>query len=167
MRKHKNVADWWEADSSYRYVVIDGAYVTTSQLDVAGNGPIASVPVLMGIMHDDGGPFTAYPKNGSLSASLESAFPGYSTSILNSNEFPQSAGSNATLDVFNVTSRVTTDAEFRCLDQAAAYAAVKSKTFSKVYYYEFLRSYQLSTWNPNPGVSNCILPPSLESLQLT
>jgi hypothetical protein len=59
---------------------------------------------------------------------------------------------NSTLNVFNVTARVTTDVMFRCLDQAGAVSAVKYSVFPKLWFYQFDRSYQTPGWDPNAPV---------------
>lgn len=51
------------------------------------------------------------------------------SSILDSNLFPlgTSSTNNATLDVFNTTTRISTDVSFRCYNQFEAYAGVKNE----------------------------------------
>lgn len=62
--------------------------------------------------------------------------------------------------MFNVTARVTTDIEFRCLDQATAYYAIQHNLFQSVWFYEFNRSYQTPGFDPNYPV--CDAPVSEE-----
>lgn len=66
----------------------------------------------------------------------------FAETIVQSGLFPQLASGNTTLDVFNVTARVSTDICFRCLIEATVIAAVKNKAFPVTYAYEFGRSYQ-------------------------
>ena len=40
-----------------RFLVVDGTYLVTDELQVTGAGPAAKVPVLMGFMRDDGAAF--------------------------------------------------------------------------------------------------------------
>ena len=63
--------------------------------------------------------------------------------------FPEPSGPNVTTNVFNVTARVTTDIEFRCLDQATAFSAINHNLFESVWFYEFNRSYQTPGFSPN------------------
>jgi hypothetical protein len=61
--------------------------------------------------------------------------------IIASNLFPEPTAANATLDVYNVTARITTDIEFRCLDDAIVMSSVKHKLFPLLYYWQFDRSF--------------------------
>ena len=141
-----------------RYLVVDGTYLITDQLSVTGSGPAAHVPVLMGFMRDDGAAFISYPAaNDSLPEFLTTN--GFNVSEITSlSVFPEPATANATLDLFNVSARIATDAEFRCLDEATAYSAVLHDVFEEVWFYEFNRSYQLSFYSPNPPT--CVPAPS-------
>lgn len=143
-----------------RFLVVDGTYLVTDELEVSGRGPAAHVPVLMGFMRDDGAAFIGYP----LPSQNESAFlasQGFNvTSNVLTLDFPVPAGPNATLDVFNASAQVATDSEFRCLDEATAYSAIKHEVFPSVYFYEFNRSYQLSTYQPNAPVCDAPITPS-------
>jgi carboxylesterase type B len=104
---------------------------------------------MIGVMRDDGSPFSAFSKSSNASQALtDQGFD--AADILGSQEFPIPQGSNNTLNVFNLTSRVTTDAEFRCLDQSMAAVGSANNIFPVVYSYEFDRSYQISEWSPNP-----------------
>lgn len=135
-----------------RYLVVDGTYLVTPELEITGQGPVAHVPVMMGFMRDDGAAFISYPSpNDTVSSFLvENGFNLSTISTLS--VFPEPNGPNKTLDVFNTTALIATDSEFRCLDEATAYSAVRHDVFSDVYFYEFNRSYQLSTYSPNPPV---------------
>lgn len=66
--------------------------------------------------------------------------------IAKSDLFPQPNTGNTTLDVFNVTQRITTDIMFRCLDQATVEASVVNNVFPVNYVYEFDRSYQVRSF---------------------
>jgi hypothetical protein len=123
--------------------------LTSSSLPLGPSAPKLKHPVMMGIMHDDGSPFTAYTTSTNVSAVLSAAgFP--ASAILSSNAFPLPSVNNNTLAIFNLTTRVTTDALFRCLGQSTAYTAVANGIFDKVYTYEFDRAYQIPDWSPNP-----------------
>jgi hypothetical protein len=137
----------------------DGTYLTTDRLVLDGTAPVANIHLLMGHMRDDGAAsITSFPTNGNLSAALNRmVLP--ADAIIGSGAFPEPQGANITLDVFNVTARAATDSIFRCLDVATAYAGVQNKLFKpNAYFYEFNRTYQLVTMNPNPNV--CLPPPT-------
>ncbi|KAK3938489.1 Alpha/Beta hydrolase protein [Diplogelasinospora grovesii] len=135
-----------------RYVVVDGTYITSPQLDVtsSSHSPPLPVKIMMGIMHDDGAPFISYPTTTNETAYLSSQ--GFS--VPDPKLFPiiPSSSGNATLDLYNTSSRLATDGIFRCVDQATVYAGITSGRFGPVYYYEFDRSYQTSGW---PGTDVC------------
>lgn len=136
-----------------RYVVVDGTYITFDQLPLDKSQPIADIHLMMGFMRDDGAAFIGYPTTTNLSEAITAqSFP--AETVISSGEFPEPTGQNATLDVFNVTARVATDAEFRCLDQATAYAGIVNNLFQPdVYFYEFNRSYQTApSYDPNAPV---------------
>lgn len=138
-----------------RYLVVDGTYLVTDELDVSGKCPAAHVPVLMGFMRDDGAAFIGYPANTSETEAEFLTSQAFNASVvIDSGLFPVPHGPNKTLDIFNVTALVTTDSEFRCLDEATAYSAVKHEVFEEVYFYEFNRSYQLTVFDPNAPVCN-------------
>lgn len=133
-----------------RYLVVDGTYLVTPRLEVTGRrGWINSVYTLMGFMRDDGAAFISYPQsNDTVKSFLRSN--GFKIPQLGDlSLYPEPTSQNGTLDVFNKTARIATDAEFRCLDEATAYSAVKHGTLKEVYFYEFNRSYQLSFYSPN------------------
>ncbi|KZT69951.1 carboxylesterase from carbohydrate esterase [Daedalea quercina L-15889] len=131
-----------------RFVVVDGTYVTRTGLIVNGTAsPIANVHTMMGYMRDDGAAFIGYPNTTNLTTALIAQ--DLPTSVVDDPLFPLPMGTNVTYDVFNVTARVTTDVEFRCLDQATAYYAIKHDLFQSVWFYEFNRSYQTPGFDPN------------------
>ncbi|TBU26957.1 carboxylesterase from carbohydrate esterase [Dichomitus squalens] len=130
-----------------RFIVVDGTYVVHTQLPVDGSGAVADIHTMMGFMRDDGAAFIGYPTDGNLTEGLIGA--SLSTTVANNTLFPEPSGANATLNVFNITAGVTTDVEFRCLDQATAFSGVTHNLFKSVWFYEFNRSYQLSGYDPN------------------
>ncbi|KAF2260759.1 cholinesterase [Lojkania enalia] len=136
-----------------RYPVVDGNYLTGNELPLGKAAPKLNVSVMAGIMRDDGGPFSKFSKSENVSEALtEQGFnPG---DILSSAQFPIPEGDNMTMNIFNLTSRVTTDAEFRCLGQSTAHVAVMNDVFPAVYSYEIDRGYQITEWNPNPPTCN-------------
>ena len=127
-----------------RYVVQDGHYVNTPQLDLE-NGTAAHVPVMFGIAADDGASFTTYPKT-PIHSELEGIQTAlgisakYAQSIIDSGLFPYYDTANVTWDSYNVSSRVTTDKQFRCIDQATVYTAAKTGAFPASYYYQLDRT---------------------------
>jgi hypothetical protein len=106
---------------------------------------------MIGTTRDDGAAMIGYPKAGeTIQASLnESGLP---ESIASSHLFPIPSTANTTLDIFNTTSRAATDAMFRCIDEATAYAGRKNNIFPEIFYYEFNRTYQMPDWSPNAPV---------------
>ncbi|KAK1773921.1 hypothetical protein QBC45DRAFT_397598 [Copromyces sp. CBS 386.78] len=73
------------------------------------------------------------------------------TAYLLSQGFSPSLASNATLALFNSSSRLATDGIFRCIDQATVQAGLTNNRFSRVFYYEFDRTYQTGDPNPEEG----------------
>ncbi|KAJ9626287.1 hypothetical protein H2203_003919 [Taxawa tesnikishii (nom. ined.)] len=129
-----------------RYVVQDGVYVNTEDLDVYNNnGSAAHVNTIWGTTHDDGASFSTYPKT-PVTSELQGLQQGlgisaaYAQQIIDSGLFPLYNTGNITLDAFNVTARVATDKTFRCIDQATVYAGVKNKAFKTSYYYQMQRT---------------------------
>lgn len=136
-----------------RYVVQDGVYVDTPNLDVANKvGGAANVNTIWGIVADDGASFSTYPTTPvtTVSQGLQVGLgisAEYADSVLRSGLFPFYDSGNFTLDAFNVTARVATDTQFRCVDQATVYAGVKTGAFKRSYFYQMDRSG--SGYNPN------------------
>lgn len=142
------------------YPVIDGSFLTSSGLPLGPSAPKLNVTLLSGNMHDDGSPFISYPKTTNLTAALLAQFFPLS-STLDSPLFLLPANSNATLAIFNLTSRIATDGLFRCLGESTEVTAAKNAIFNNVYAYEFDRSYQLLSYSPNPPA--CEAPVTAES----
>lgn len=138
-----------------RYMIVDGVYIVADQLDVRSRKNTANVPLLMGIMAEDGAPFINYANSGTtrqeaIGSVLQGNQSVFGTSALKkASLFPLGSGSNITLAAFNLSSQIATDVEFRCIDQATVYSALKNHVVPKVYFYEFLRSYQTPGFDPN------------------
>ncbi|KZM21058.1 cholinesterase [Ascochyta rabiei] len=131
------------------YPVVDNTFLTASTPPLGSAASKLNVTLLSGIMHDDGSPFAAYPSSANLTAALlEQDLP--VSTVLDANLFPLPTAPNSTLAIFNVTSRVATDAMFRCLAQSTASIGSKNSVFKKVYAYEFDRAFQLLSYSPNP-----------------
>lgn len=142
-----------------RFLVVDGTYLVTDELEVSGRGPAAHIPVMMGFMRDDGAAFISYPSASYNESAALTADSFNASTVLSSDVFTVPNGPNATLNIFNLTAQVATDSEFRCLDEATAYSAVKHDVFPEVYFYQFNRSYQLSGYNPNAPVCDAPITP--------
>lgn len=122
----------------YRYIVVDGKIITTSHLVLDGSGPTANAHVMFGWMRDDGADFIgAFP---TASTTLTQALLGagfvdspnflsvpkpdfcffYSLSsavtnqVVQSDLFPTPTSGNETWNLYNLTSRIGTDGQFRC-----------------------------------------------------
>ena len=136
-----------------RYVVQDGKYVNTSNLVLSTrNASTAHIPVIFGIIRNDGASFSTYPKTpiANHSQGLQVALGINSTwaqRVIDSNLFPFTSTGNLTLDSFNVSQRIATDKTFRCVDQATVYAGAQTKAFQKAYYYQFERT--IGGYDPN------------------
>ncbi|KAK8175944.1 cholinesterase [Phyllosticta citrichinensis] len=132
-------------------LVVDGVYLTSPSLNVtAPSGP--SIPLLTGFMHDDAASFVPWlSANSTLSSILTSYGIPPLPAILSA--FPTSnSSSNTTLAVFNATSRLATDAGFRCLNLASVLTGARHGVFdpSSTFIYEVDRSYMPPSYNPNP-----------------
>lgn len=140
-----------------RYLVVDGEYLQTSELDLTNPASTANVPLMIGITRDDGAAFIGYPsENDTIHAFLnQSGLP----AIAPSQPFPEPSGFNHTLDIFNTTARVATNGMFRCIDQATAYAGINNHIFPEIFFYEFNRTYQTPGWSPNPPLCNAPITP--------
>ncbi|KAG9312339.1 Alpha/Beta hydrolase protein [Chiua virens] len=130
------------APTAPRYVVVDGTYITIDQLELSGVGRTAPAHVVFGWMRDDGFNFQgAWPAENE--TEVERINQNLTDMIIASGlfEIPYNSNPNATWNLANATSRIATDGEFRCLDQATVVAAAKNNVFLSVYAYEFDRSY--------------------------
>lgn len=131
-----------------RYVVQDGTLVDTAQLIVSErNGRAAYVPVIFGTTENDGASFCGFPP-ASIASEAEGIAASLSISaaqaqrVLDSGLFPLYDSGNMTLDSFNVSQRVATDLQFRCVDEATVYAASVAGVFPRSYYYTMDRTYE-------------------------
>lgn len=135
-------------------VVQDGYYVNTEQLIVnIKNGSTAHVPVMFGTAENDGASFTTYPRGNNVTSELEGLQIAlgidqhYAQAIIDSGLFPYYDTGNKTLDSFNVSQRIGTDNQFRCVDEATVYAGATTGAFAKAYYYQSNRA--LLGYDPN------------------
>ncbi|KAK5698576.1 hypothetical protein LTR17_023527 [Elasticomyces elasticus] len=143
-------------------VVVDGTYVITPTLEYNGTGHVNRVPLLMGTMRDEGGAGLDYVDTSNLTLSLVNNSLPVDPVINNSDVFPLPGSGNVTLDVYNVSTLVSTEVGFSCLDLATAYALTQTKTIPEVYYYEFNRSYQIPYWPSPPTKALCNAPPDAD-----
>lgn len=140
-----------------RYVTQDDSIVNTEQLVVSTkNGSTAHVPVIFGNVANDGASFSTYPTTPVTSevAGIQVALgisQDRAQSIIDSGLFPFFDTGNITFDSFNVSQRVSTDNQFRCIDQASAFAGQKTGVFPIAYYFQMDRT--INGYNPNnlPG----------------
>nr|OQO29848.1 hypothetical protein B0A51_02006 [Rachicladosporium sp. CCFEE 5018] len=135
-------------------VVQDGKIVNTEQLIVnTKNASTAHVPVIFGINANDGSSFSTYPKKANVTSELQGIelslgiTEPYAQGIIDSGLFPYYDSGNLTLDSFNVSQRVATDNQFRCVDEATVYAGATTGAFPRAYYYESDRT--LGGYDPN------------------
>ncbi|KAJ7500289.1 cholinesterase [Mycena galericulata] len=143
------------APDAPKFLVVDGKFITRDRLSVDGKGPAASnVHAIFGWMAGDGVDFAgSFPQSTTTQlASIEGIgiAANLSTAALDSGLFPRPSTGNETLDTFNVTSRVSTDGEFVCLDQATAHSASIHNVFKSFHTYQFERSYM--GFEPIPGI---------------
>ena len=141
-----------------RFIVVDGTYVVHDELPLSGPGVAAHVPILMGVMRDDGTIFSTFPNTTNSTAAI--TYNDFDASLVQGLDLfplPTDTIKNETDALFDTISRVTTDAEFRCLGYATANSGVEHEVFPAVYFYEFNRSYQGPFYNPQ---YSCNPPPS-------
>jgi len=97
-------------------LVVDGTYITTPELVLNGWEPVANVHLLMGVMRDEAGTAITWPPT----TTNFSAFilqEGFNPTLVQNAGYPVSNNGNVSLDIFNVSVRVDTDGEWRCVDQ--------------------------------------------------
>ncbi|CAD0087901.1 unnamed protein product, partial [Aureobasidium vineae] len=139
----------------FNYPVVDGTYLVSDFIDLNSTTNITNrVPVVMGVNRDEEGVLgTVYPTTDLTTGIDDIAAANHlnASSILDSGLFPlgTSRTNNATLDVFNTTTRISTDLSFRCVNQFEAYAGVKDGVLPNIWFYEFNRTYQDPAYNPN------------------
>lgn len=147
-----------------RFVIVDGKYITADQLQITKPSQVAHVPTLWGSMAEDAGAFIGYPTpdmNASTAiSSLNSLSANLTEQIVSSGLFPVPNTGNFTLDLYNVSARIATDIQFRCLDQATVYSAVKHNSLGPSYYYQFDKAYQTPGYDPNKPVCDAPITPS-------
>jgi len=108
----------------------------------------------MGVNRDEEGVLASIQRTTDLKTGITGAVGNatQSAAIISSGLFPLGNGpfpANQTLNVFNTTTRILTDASFRCSNQFTAYASVANGVLPSVYFYEFNRTYQDPGYNSN------------------
>ncbi|KAF9548378.1 alpha/beta-hydrolase [Agrocybe pediades] len=132
--------------SEPKFIVVDGKFITTDKLVLNGKGPAANnAHVIFGWLRDDGADFMgAFPTSASTltSSLLGAGFPfNVTQAAVNSPLFPMPQGSDPLMNLFNLTSRIGTDGQFVCINQATVQAAAKYSVFKSVYAFQFERSF--------------------------
>ncbi|KAH0432915.1 alpha/beta-hydrolase, partial [Aureobasidium melanogenum] len=150
-----NVTALLSLKTVFNYPVVDSTYLVSDFIDLNSTTTITNrVPVVMGVNRDEEGVLgTVYPTTNLTTGIDDLAAANHldASSILDSNLFPLGTSNtdNATLDVFNTTTRISTDLSFRCFNQFEAYAGVKDGVLPNIWFYEFNRTYQDPAYNPN------------------
>ncbi|KAI0517764.1 Alpha/Beta hydrolase protein [Xylaria bambusicola] len=134
------------------FLVVDGTYLVSDELDIS-KGSRYPFHLMIGTTRDDGAAFIGYPRTTNQSAYLASL----GLEVPSPKLFPVPNIANKTLGLFNMTARLATDGQFRCIDQATAYGALFNNRLSSAYYYEFNRTYQLTNY---PRLDVCEPPKS-------
>ncbi|KAK4443943.1 Alpha/Beta hydrolase protein, partial [Podospora aff. communis PSN243] len=124
-----------------RYLVTDGTYLPTTSLPLSG--PTLPISLMMGLTRDDGAPFIRFPAPNTTDTTSYLASQGFSP--VSPSLFPLPPLQNATLAIYNTSSRLATDGIFRCHSQSTA-SSLSSRIPKGIYYYEFDRTYQTTGW---------------------
>ncbi|TFK25421.1 cholinesterase [Coprinopsis marcescibilis] len=139
-----------------RYIVVDGEYITTDELKLDGSGPAADAHVMFGWTRDDGSDFIGAFPTDNTTALEKLTGAGLDVTVarraLYSGLFPLPVGPNPAWNLFNQTTRISTDGQFLCVNQATLSAAAKNGVFRSVYAYQFDRTF--GGWEPLPGTCN-------------
>ncbi|EAU83928.2 cholinesterase [Coprinopsis cinerea okayama7 len=143
-----------------RYIVVDGKYIVTDELKLDGSGPTADAHIMFGWTRDDGlnfiGPWPTEDTTAVEILTRSGLDQEIAQRALDSGLFPLPTGTNSSWNLVNQTSRISTDGQFLCIDQATLIAAAKNRVFRSVYGYQFDRTYR--GWEPLPGT--CSPPPT-------
>jgi carboxylesterase type B len=142
------------------FPVVDGTFLPNNSLSLTSTGPKLAIPVLAGLMHDDGAPFISYPTSTNLTAVLATDDFPIATIVSNASVFPVPYNAPTTQSMFNLSSRLSTNLQFRCLIQSTTHIASQNHVFSKIYAYEFDRAYQIAEWSPNPPACEAPVTPA-------
>ncbi|MCO5590304.1 hypothetical protein L7F22_044273 [Adiantum nelumboides] len=146
--------------NSARFIIVDGKYITETKLEVTDPKKVTSIPTLWGNVAEDAAAFLQFSASGTnRTTAINSVLYGnqstYAKEALKDQElFPlgSSLSQNASLNAFNLSAQIATDVIFRCLDQETVTSALKHKSFSAAWYYQFERTYQPSGYDPNAPV---------------
>ena len=150
------------------FLVKDGQILDSNELDIISGSELDSssspIPILLGIMRDDGALFLPAPDETNMTASFQAAPLGLSQPLADSltaytnttslAEILPSAQSNISTsdladDIYNITNRISTSGTFSCASYATAFAASSSSHFNRTYLYEMHRAY--ATYDDTPS----------------
>ncbi|KAK6525513.1 hypothetical protein TWF281_010575 [Arthrobotrys megalospora] len=139
--------------------VVDGNIFLRRTLPITGGpGYMAHVPILIGANRDEGAmgsparllsevpgatTFSVLKALGDGSSYTLNGEPKNISALAFDPAYPTPPGPDG---VFNVTTRILTDIQFKCESWATAYSGAKHNTFPAVYAYEFNRTYQPHWW---------------------
>jgi carboxylesterase type B/predicted nuclease of predicted toxin-antitoxin system len=146
--------------NSARFIIVDGKYITETKLDVTDPKKVTNIPTLWGNVAEDAAAFLQFSASGtSRTTAINSVLYGnqsaYAKEALKDHElFPlgSSLSQNASLNAFNLSAQIATDVIFRCVDQATVTSALRHKSFSAAWYYQFEKTYQPGGYDPNAPV---------------
>ncbi|KAF3922263.1 Acetylcholinesterase [Dactylellina cionopaga] len=136
-----------------RYPVQDGYFINTEHLILENNnGSTAHIDVMFGVSQDEGSSLITYPRTpvNSFSEGLQASLGIDATNaakVIASGLFPLYDTGNITLDSFNVSARIATDLQFRCMSQATLFAGDASGAFKSAHGYQMRRTY----WGYDPN----------------
>lgn len=102
-------------------------------------------------MRDEAAALITYP-NITTNVTQALTANGFDAALYQEALFPVPSAQNKTMNVFNATTHFATDAMARCYTQAIAYAAAQNGIFKSVWYYEYLRAYQVANFDLNQPV---------------
>ncbi|KAF3211045.1 hypothetical protein TWF679_006537 [Orbilia oligospora] len=138
------------------YPLVDSRLLTGS-LSTTGKGPgyTVPVPILLGIVRDDIGPFTSMLYG---TTNIQDYFDMIGPLLLSEDVshlahnpiFSAPPTADAADAAFNISTRIMTDYCFTCLTWSTGYSLAKHKVVPSVYMYEFNRTYMLPFWSPLP-----------------
>jgi carboxylesterase type B len=152
-----NVTELSNIGEPARFIVVDGTFITTPQLELKGSR--LPFNLMMGTTAEDGAPFLTYIPDMTV-AENATWLASQGLPPLPAGVYPLQSVANETLVIDRLAGRYATDAMFRCVDQATVFAGLESGVFGeRVWYYEFDRAYQTQGW---PALNLCE-PPSTAS----
>lgn len=128
--------------SDPQYLVIDGKYLTAPGVDFTGGA--MDIHLMTGGTAEDGTAFMRFPRDTDPNDTewiTDQGLPSPPSDL-----YPPPDIQNQTFAADTVAARLATDAMFRCINQATANALLETSTLPEVYFYEFVRTYQLANY---------------------